>query len=53
MYFFPYVRREWTVYRCPNGYEVASEMAHTIRLGDPSIRSSMGRTATRQDVPAT
>jgi hypothetical protein len=35
VYFFPYVPRHWTEYRCPNGHLVARELAGVTRLGDP------------------
>jgi hypothetical protein len=37
LYVFPYVHREWTVFRCPNGHEVARELKDMIQLGDPSV----------------
>jgi predicted RNA-binding Zn-ribbon protein involved in translation (DUF1610 family) len=49
MYFFPYVRREWTVYRCPNGHTVARELEHVVRLGDPNVRCPKCGLVTRVD----
>jgi len=49
MYFFPYVRREWTEYRCPNGHAVARELKHVVRLGDPNVRCPECGLVTRVD----
>lgn len=49
MYFFPYVRREWTEYRCPNEHVVAREIKHVVRLGDPDVRCPKCGLVTRVD----
>ena len=49
MYFFPYVRREWTEYRCPNGHRVARELKYVVQLGDPNVRCPTCGLVTRVD----
>jgi hypothetical protein len=49
MYFFPYVRREWTAYRCPNGHPVARELKDVVRLGDACVRCPKCGLETRVD----
>jgi hypothetical protein len=49
MYFFPYVQREWTVFRCPNGHTVARELKGEVRLGDPCVRCRTCGLETRVD----
>jgi len=50
MYFFPYVRREWTVFQCPNGHTVARELKGVVRLGDPLVRCPKCGLVTRVDL---